>query len=1101
MTTFSFILSSARHYAKAHLGLLFGVFLASAILSGSLLVGDSVKASLRRVAELRLGKVGTGMIGGERWFTEELAKKSGDVSLAMASGSVSAAAGTARVNAAQVLGVEDSFWALSPSGKKLVINSGEVLINQSMAAKLQAKIGDSVIVRMEKPSALSRDAPMSGSTNSDIALRRKVAGIVSAEDFGGFQLQASQIGADTVFLGLKDLQGQIEMEGKCNTLLGMEYGAVKAMIPRHTTLADYALSLKRVKTDKPEWEIITDRVFLDESIAAKLTKTLPKAEGVLTYLVNGISSKSGATPYSMVTSSTGILPVPGAGGILPPDSAGKMPAAQDTGKMPVLLATQWLADDLGLKIGDKLDLRYFAVGIGRELKEQTASFTVSGILPMNDPRLTKEWTPSFPGVSDVDNCRDWDPGFPMDKKAIRDKDEKYWDEFKGTPKAFISLEAGQKLWGNRFGKLTAIRFADTGQNEDELKNEIVKQLSLEDIGLTVQDFKTQADSAAKGSVDFGGLFAGLSMFLIAAALVFAALLFVFLIERRASQAGLLMAVGWTPKMVRRALLLEAGVIALIGSALGLLGGVAYTKAALAGLGGAWGAATAGLPLMFDAQPVTLIIAFVASFGIAMLTLWWMTRRLLKAQPRELLSNSGIPAPIPSAKTQSSKTLIIGGVCLIGTIALVIIGRKLTNPEALAGSFFGAGMLLMTAALALAQRWMNNQSRSTNIANSLTQIGLRNITRRPGRSLAILGMMAGGIFLVVAVNAFRLSADADATKRDSGTGGFALVGESSLPVYEDLNTKTGRESFGLDEADLHGATILPFRARPGDDASCLNLNRAQNPQLVGVNTAKLAELRAFSFASGSWKNLESGIKNQESEVPAACDQATAMWGLQKGVGDVIEYDLGGEKKLRVKLVALLAGSVLQGKVIIDERAFLDHLPDVSGYRFFLVDAAPDRAKEVSETLTKQLQPRGLALEPTTQRLNAFSAVQNTYIGIFTVLGGLGVLLGTAGIGVLVMRHVMERRGELGLMQAVGFLPAALRRMIVGEHGALLVGGVVIGVISAAVAVWPSLGSSAQDLPVRFIGALVVAILLCGLAVCATAAALALRGRLTDSLRNE
>ncbi len=1131
MTTFSFILSSARHYAKAHLGLLFGVFLASAILSGSLLVGDSVKASLRRVAELRLGKVRSGMVGGERWFTEELARKTGSVPLALASGSVSAATGTARVNAAQVLSVDDTFWNLSPSGKKLIINSGEVLLNESMANKLQAKVGDSVIVRIEKPSALSRDAPMSGSTNSDIALRRKVTGIVSAEDFGAFQLQASQIGADTVFVGLKDLQGQIELGGKCNAslanrndemLIGEETVETRDLaghvlkvtkrpmtdaemlgirMSREATLADYALNLKRVKTDKPEWEIITDRVFLDETIAAKLTKTLPKAEGVLTYLVNGLSSKSGATPYSMVTSSTGILPVPSAGGILPPDAAGKMPAAPDTGKMPVLLATQWLADDLGLKLGDKVDLRYFAVGIGRELKEQTAGFTVSGILPMNDPRLTKDWTPSFPGVSDVDNCRDWDPGFPMDKKAIRDKDEKYWDEFKGTPKAFISLEAGQKLWGNRFGKLTAIRFADTGQNEDELKNEIVKQLSLEDIGLTVQDFKSQADSAAKGSVDFGGLFAGLSMFLIAAALVFAALLFVFLIERRASQAGLLMAVGWTPKMVRRALLLEAGVIALIGSALGLLGGVAYTKAALAGLGGAWGGATAGLPLMFDAQPVTLIIAFVASFGIAMLTLWWMTRRLLKSQPRELLSNSGIPAPFPSAKTQSSKTLIIAGVCLIGTITLVVIGRKLTNPEELAGSFFGAGMLLMTAALALAKRWMNIQSRSTSIANSLTQIGLRNITRRPGRSLAILGMMAGGIFLVVAVNAFRLSADSDATKRDSGTGGFALVGESSLPVYEDLNTKTGREAFGLDEEDLHGATILPFRARPGDDASCLNLNRAQNPQLVGVNTAKLADLHAFSFASGSWQNLKSEISDLKSEIPAACDQATAMWGLQKGVGDVIEYDLGGEKKLRVKLVALLAGSVLQGKVIIDERAFLDHLPDVSGYRFFLVDAAPDKAKEVSETLTKQLQPRGLALEPTTQRLNAFSAVQNTYIGIFTVLGGLGVLLGTAGIGVLVMRHVMERRGELGLMQAVGFLPAALRRMIVGEHGALLVGGVVIGVISAAVAVWPSLASSAQDLPVRFVAGLVVAILLCGLAVCATAAALALRGRLTDSLRNE
>jgi len=81
-----------------------------------------------------------------------------------------------------------------------------------------------------------------------------------------------------------------------------------------------------------------------------------------------------------------------------------------------------------------------------------------------------------------------------------------------------------------------------------------------------------------------------------------------------------------------------------------------------------------------------------------------------------------------------------------------------------------------------------------------------------------------------------------------------------------------------------------------------------------------------------------------------------------------------------------------------------------------------------------------------------------IGIFTVLGGLGVLLGTAGIGVLVARHVLERRGELGLMQAVGFLPSALQRLIVGEHSALLLGGVVIGTVSAAVAVLAEVSQS-------------------------------------------
>jgi hypothetical protein len=395
--------------------------------------------------------------------------------------------------------------------------------------------------------------------------------------------------------------------------------------------------------------------------------------------------------------------------------------------------------------------------------------------------------------------------------------------------------------------------------------------------------------------------------------------------------------------------------------------------------------------------------------------------------------------------------------------------------------------------------MKAMAHGQRVALSLTQIGVRNVVRRPGRSLAVLGMMAGGIFLVAAVNAFRLTAESDSSKRDSGTGGFALIGESSLPVYEDLNAKAGREAFGLDAEDMEGVAVVPFRVRPGDDASCLNLNKAQNPQVVGVKSEELAKREAFVFSGkGSWEMLAA---SNDDAVPAIADMATAMWGLGKGVGDVLDYDVGGGKTMRVKLVALLAGSVLQGKVIIDEKAFIHWMPDTAGYRFFLIDATAKREREASEALMKQLEPRGLALERTVDRLNAFSAVQNAYIGIFTVLGGLGVLLGTAGIGVLVARHVLERRGELGLMQAMGFLPSRLRSMIVGEHGALILGGVVCGVLSAALAVWPSLQQSSQGLPLGFMLKLVVAIVIFGLAVCVAATTMALRGRLVESIRKE
>jgi len=1067
MSLFSFVLSSARHYWRGHLGLLLGAFLASAILSGSLLVGDSVRASLRRVAELRLGTVSAGVLGGDRWFTENLAREAQAVPMIIAIGSTANSNGKVRVNGAQVLGVEAGFWKLSTSGKAIELGQGQIALNEPLARKLEAKVGDTVLVRLERPSAISRDAPLSGSTNEDVSLRRTVGAIVSPEDFGAFQLVASQVSPDSVFVPLADLQTQIEMDGKVNVLLSSapEFAQETGTLEKAKTLPDFALKLKKVEAPRQEWEVSTDRVFMDESLATKLLKR-EGSYGVLTYLVNGMTSAKGATPYSMVTATDAL----------------KVKAGE-------IIITQWLAEDHGLVIGDKVDVRYFVVGIGRELKEQTASFTVSGILPMDDPNVTRAWTPEFPGVSDVDNCRDWDPGIPMDTKKIRDKDEKYWDDYKGTPKGFISLADGQKLWANRFGDLTSIRFANAGQEDAALKTEIAGGLALADIGLTPTDFKGQAAAAAKGSVDFGGLFIGLSMFLIAAALIFAALLFLFTLERRSAQVGLLLAMGWTTKMVRRSLLGEAGVLAIIGAVLGVFGGEVYTKLALKGLSGAWSGASQGLPLIYSGSVATKAGAGVGAVIVVLLTLWWASRKLFKTQARDLLGSwsaedaAGQGAKMPLWK----KALPL--VWLGGAIALMAAGTQASAPEAVAGMFFGSGFLLLMAGLSLAKRWMQ---RSLGLAQTLWQIGVRNVSRRPSRSLAVMGMMAGGIFLVTAVNAFRMSAG-DVAKPTSGTGGFALIGESSLPIYEDLNTPAGRDAFGLDEDTMKGVTLVPFRVRQGDDASCLNLNRAQKPVLVGVDPAKLE--RRFSFAGkGDWSALSQPLE-------AIADQATAMWGLGLGVGKSLDYQDASGATIAVKLNGMLAASVLQGKMIISEQAFLSTYPDVAGYRFFLVDAPADKVAEVSAHLTRQLEQRGLALESAKDRLETFMSVQNTYIGIFTVLGGLGVLLGTAGLGILVARHVLERRGELGLMQAVGFQASALRRLVLGEHVVLLIAGVFLGVLSAILAVWPSLQQGGSALPIGFLGSLIAGIVLFGILICWVAVSSAVRGRLIEAIRRE
>ena len=919
-----------------------------------------------------------------------------------------------------------------------------------------------------------------------MTLRRVVARVLGAEDFGAFQLAASQRVADTVFFALEDLQLQLEMDGRVNALLADAVAAqgLGERLEAGKSLEDFALQLTRVTGDAKEWQIGTDRVFLDEVLAGDLLRRTG-SYGVLTYLVNGITSSKGGTPYSMVAAV----------------EEGRLRARLgEVGAAKGAVISQWLAEDQKLQVGDELTLRYFVVGTGRALQEASATFQVGAVVPMDRPVLNREWTPKFPGVSDVDNCRDWDPGIPMDTAAIRDQDEKYWDDFGPTPKVFIGLEAGQKLWGNRFGNLTAVRFADAGEDEAALRAELVKGLRLEHVGLVPRDLRGAAAAAARGSVDFGGLFVGLSLFLIAGALVFAALLFLFTLEKRAGQIGLLMALGWTAKQVRRALLWEAGWIAVLGVLLGVAAGGLYTRLALKGLSGVWSGAAPGLELVYAPGAGTMAVAGVSALLVVVVVLAWSSRKIFRTPPRALLAGGG-PQVEAGASGAGGNAGWLALVCGLGAVGLLWAGTRAGSAEAVAGLFFGAGTLLLTAGLLLLRVWMRRgQGRAGQAAVSLLEIGLRGVARRPARSLAVAGMMAAGIFLVTAVNAFRLSAGDDDTRRDTGTGGFALIGESSLPVYETLTAKAGIEAFGLDEDLMKEVGVVPFRVLEGDDASCLNLNRAQKPVLTGVNAALLAERGAFKFASGGeegWKALA----GSEDELPAIADQATAMWGLGKGVGDTLSYQDSQGREFKVKLVGLLAGSVLQGKVMIAEEAFLAKYPNAPGYRFFLIDAPGSQAGEVSAHLTRQLEKRGLALESARTRLLAFLTVQNTYIGIFTVLGGLGVLLGTAGLGVLVARHVLERRGELGLMQALGFRRGALRGLVLGEHALLLTVGLVLGVVCALVAVWPGAMQSGQDLPWEFLSWLWVAVLVFGLAVCAASVIGAVRGRLLEAIRRE
>jgi len=323
----------------------------------------------------------------------------------------------------------------------------------------------------------------------------------------------------------------------------------------------------------------------------------------------------------------------------------------------------------------------------------------------------------------------------------------------------------------------------------------------------------------------------------------------------------------------------------------------------------------------------------------------------------------------------------------------------------------------------------------------------------------------------------------------------------------LNTVEGRSAIGLDEEKIRGARFVQLRVRAGDDASCLNMNRAQKPQLLAVTPELLDERDAFRFVrtiddiDKPWQLLNRKYKSKEIIIPAIADQSTIQWALDKKVGDTLDYMDENGNRFRIQLVGGLANSILQGNIIIAEEEFIQRYPSEVGYRLLLIDATEERLKEVSQTLERAGRNYGLELTPATERLAAFYAVENTYLEIFQLLGGLGMLLGSVGLALVVIRNVMERRGELAMLRAVGMERGDLVKLLLYEHWWLLVMGLLCGVFSALVAVLPALRSGGNAVPYVELGVTLLLLFGNGLVWIWLAAKLALRGDLLVALRNE
>ncbi|HEY2249470.1 MAG TPA: FtsX-like permease family protein, partial [Planctomycetaceae bacterium] len=709
MTRTSLLVKTLAYHWRSNLAVWLGVVAGTAVIGGALIVGDSVRGSLREMTLARLGIVDYALTG-PRFITERLAQSIESDPVAdekkvfaailltvsiekRVTGEAQATTRAGRVNLIAFDTESSPFFV--EGGPPL--QGEELSVNDQLARDLEVEPGDSVLLSVELPADIPRDALLGKRNETVVEIPLTVRTVLGERASGArFGLRPDQQMPSNAFVSLKLLRERLGLTGetgrgrdrrtgspRVNTIFisvpeegqGPDASAeFNQILHNHWQLDD--LHLRIAANEKLQYlSLESERMILDRQ-TAKAAHEVAQELGcsispVLAYITNEISlvgiddaDRAEKDPkYSRYSIVAGLDPALFAADTKPPFGPFQFESPADPPMLAEgdinrpegigeIILNDWLAQDIGAKVGDIVRLTYYVVGSHGELPEEERQFKVRGIVALEGVAADRGLIPEVHGITDVNSFDEWDAPFPM--KKVTPRDEAYWPKYRATPKAFVTLKTAQHLWQSRYGDLTSLRIAPvSGKTLDEsrelLTAALLKQLKPEEMGLIFQPVKSQGLQAASGTTDFGGLFIGFSFFLILSAMILIGLLFRLGIERRSANVGLLLATGFSQKQVRRLLLGEGLAIVAAGGIAGVLAAVAYAALIVHCLKTWWIGAIGTRFLNLFIEPASLATGLAISVFAAVIAIWWGIRSLWKISPRGLLA--GVTQPPTRAHEQ------------------------------------------------------------------------------------------------------------------------------------------------------------------------------------------------------------------------------------------------------------------------------------------------------------------------------------------------------------------------------------------------------------------------------------------------------------------
>ena len=562
------------------------VIVAVAVITGSLVVGDSVRSTLVKRVEERLGKTETIIFSRYSYLNDSILKAPLEgMGGLLLNGFVSI---SGKLTPVMVWGMDN-----------LEIKKGQAKINTALHNEIKSSQAKNIVLRLPAAGMVPLGSMFVTDTYTT-SLRLELESVVSAEQGGNLNLKNEQTIPFNIFINREELAEAMGAPGKINVILSDQIISKDSF----ASAWNYAHSGLNIKTENQITEITSDRIFIQDKVVETLCEHDSASNRIYSYLANSLRKNANSIPYSFITAVDYYK-----GQALNPDE---------------IILSDYAARRLNVRLNDSISVSYFVSRQFKTLIVDSVLLKVGKIVPLEDLQADNSLKAEFPGLSNVERCTDWNSDLPINMSLITDEDEDYWNKYKNTPKAIVPYSALAPRWANAYGSATALHIDSSANRLNDLEYEMfdIQLIYPRETGII----------AAKSGVDFSSLFLSLGFFIIISATMLMIVPLSEMLFRRRDEIGLLKATGFSNKRILRLLWRESIPVVFISAISGVVVGLAYTYLVLFLLGTVWKGATHTEGFRVYPDLITIAIGMFTGIIFSMSLLYICIVRTLKKKP-------------------------------------------------------------------------------------------------------------------------------------------------------------------------------------------------------------------------------------------------------------------------------------------------------------------------------------------------------------------------------------------------------------------------------------------------------------------------------------